>query len=171
MEFLLTAIFLLLEYGVGLSKNIFTLGNKMSQIAAFKHKNNLVGSAKIIFSGFALLLLAGCHTAGSLKAGDSGETFEVTNREYNEIWSAALITTSSQLTIIESNKDQGVIKAEKGVGLTTWGEVAGVFINPPQEGAEKYSVNVQSLKRSALQITGQNWTKTLVEGIKARLGL
>lgn len=55
--------------------------------------------------------------------------------------------------------------------MTTWGEVVGIFVHPTSKGAPVYTVEVESLKRSSLQITGQDWTATMISGIKAELGL
>jgi hypothetical protein len=54
--------------------------------------------------------------------------------------------------------------------MTTWGEVVGIFVRPTSNGAPVYTVEVQSLKRSRLQITGQDWTTTMISGIRAELG-
>ena len=89
---------------------------------------------------------------------------------YDQIWKAVVTTASRNLTIVESNKETGTLRAEKGAGLTTWGEVVGVFVRPSRNGAPVYTVEVQSLKRSKLQITGQDWTSTMISGIKAELG-
>jgi hypothetical protein len=54
--------------------------------------------------------------------------------------------------------------------MTTWGEVVGVFITPTAPTADAYTVEVQSLKRSRVQITGQDWEPSIIAGIKAELG-
>lgn len=113
--------------------------------------------------------LTACSTTSSLKAGSGGSTFEVRGDSYDEIWKAANRTASRSLTIVESNKETGTLKAEKGVGMATWGEVVGIFIRPPSNGAPVYTVEVQSLKRSKLQLTGQDWTMTMKSGILAEL--
>lgn len=51
------------------------------------------------------------------------------------------------------------------------GEVVGVFVRPSRPGSSAYTVDVQSLKRYRLQITGQDWELTIVQGIKAELGI
>lgn len=124
----------------------------------------------------AIMLLAsaalfGCATTDTLQPGTGGSTFEVRGKTYDEIWKAAVATTSRSLTIVESNKESGTIRAEKAAGLATWGEVVGVFIRPTTNGATVYTVEVQSLKRSRAQLTGQDWTVTIIAGIKAELGL
>lgn len=119
---------------------------------------------------FASVSLFGCATTDSLQAGTGGSTFEVRGKTYDEIWKAAVTTTSRSLTLVESNKETGTLRAEKGAGMSTWGEVVGVFIRPTTNGAPVYTVEVQSLKRLATQVTGQDWTVTIVSGIKAELG-
>lgn len=115
---------------------------------------------------------AGCATIGSLEPGTgAGTTITIENRAYDEIWHAAVRTASRSLTIVESDKPSGTIKAEKGAGASTLGEVVGIFIRPPQDGAATYTVEVQSLKRYQIQITGQDWTTTMIAGIQAELGL
>ena len=81
------------------------------------------------------------------------------------IWKAVVTVAGRSLTIVESDKSAGVLKAEKGVGLTTWGEVVGIYVRPATGGATAYTVEVQSLKRSRAQITGQDWTTTMVSGM------
>lgn len=116
------------------------------------------------------LWISGCATIDTLQPGAGGVTFEVRGKSYDEIWKAAVRTASRSLTIVESNKKTGTLRAEKGVGMTTWGEVVGIFIRPTNNDAPVYTVEVESLKRSQLQITGQDWTATMISGIKAELG-
>lgn len=118
----------------------------------------------------AVALLQGCATIDSPQPGAGGSTFEVRGKTYDEVWRAANATASRSLTIVESNKDTGTLRGEKGVGLTTWGEVVGIFIRPSSNGAPVYTVEVQSLKRSRIQLTGQDWTLTVISGMKAELG-
>ena len=116
----------------------------------------------------SVFLFSGCATIDSLQPG-GGSTFEVRGKPYDEVWNAAVRTASRSLTIVQGDKSSGMLKAEKGVGMATWGEVVGIFIRPTTSTAEFYSVEIQSLKRSRLQITGQDWTSTMATGIKAEL--
>lgn len=118
-----------------------------------------------------LLALAGCATTDSLQPGTGGSTFEVRGKSYDEVYRAAVRAVRSNLTLVESNKETGTIKAESRAGMSTLGEVVGVFIRPPQSGATVYVVEVQSLKRSRAQITGQDWTASVIAGIKAELDM
>lgn len=118
---------------------------------------------------FAALSISGCATINTLQPGTGGSTFEVRGKSYDEIWKAVVRTASQSLTIVESNKKTGTLKAEKGAGFATWGEVVGIFVRPTSNGAPVYTVEVQSLKRSRVQITGQDWTLTMISRIKAEL--
>lgn len=126
---------------------------------------------KRLIVALAILVLAACATTDSLQPGTGGSTFEVRGKSYDEIWKAVITVAGRSLTIVESDKSAGILKAEKGVGLTTWGEVVGIYVRPATGGAASYTVEVQSLKRSRAQITGQDWTTTMVSGIKAELGI
>lgn len=123
---------------------------------------------KIIYLLLTIILFTGCSTINTLDADKrDGTTFEVNDKTYDEVWAAAVVTMSRSLTIVVSEKENGILKAEKGAGLTTWGEVVGVFIT--SLGDDSYSVEVQSLKRSKVQITGQDWTNTIITGMKVEL--
>lgn len=126
---------------------------------------------RIILTVFLAFIATGCATTNSLQPGASGGTkFTVNNKTYDQVWKASVKTIgNNQLTIVEKSKENGVIKAEKGVGMATWGEVIGVFISPANKPSDKYTVEVQSFKRSRLQITGQDWTQSIVTGIETEL--
>ena len=117
------------------------------------------------------LLATGCATTDSPQAGNGGTKFEVRGKRYDDIWRAAVKVTSQQLSIVEHNTQTGTLRAEKGVRWSSWGEVVGVFVQPARAGAPVYTVEVQSMKRSRAQITGQDWTMTIVSGIKSELGI
>lgn len=125
----------------------------------------------VLLAAFVLVLasLSGCATIDTLQPGTGGSSFEVRGKTYDEIWKAIVRTASHSLTIVESNKETGTLRAEKGVGMATCGEVVGVFVRPISNGAPVYTIEVQSLKRSRFQLTGQDWTTTMIAGIKAEL--
>ena len=120
----------------------------------------------IIFS----LVAAGCATIDSLQPGGGGKTFEVRGKSYNVVWNAAVSAASHSFTIVENNKEEGNLRAEKGTELgTTCGEMLDIFIRPTTSDASVYTVEVQTVKRARLQITGQDWTSTIISEIKADL--
>ena len=125
---------------------------------------------KIILSLIiSLAAITSCSTTDSLKAGTGGSSFEIRGKTYDQIWKAVNRVASSTLSITESNKQTGTVKGEKSAGLTTWGEVAGIFVTPSTNGSPVYTIEIQSLKRSSLQLTGQDWVMTLKSGILAEL--
>ncbi len=115
------------------------------------------------------LCFSGCNTIDSVQPG-KGISFQVQGKTYDQVWKASVAVMSRQLTLVEDSKQRGFIRAEAAAGMTTWGEVVGVFITPTTPNAHSYNVEVVSLKRSAMQITGQDWTRTVITGIKAELG-
>lgn len=124
---------------------------------------------KIIWILLLVVVFTGCSTINTLEAGKGGKTFDVHGKTYDEVWAAAVVTASRSLTIVISEKEEGVLKAEKAAGMATWGEVVGIFISPGNSEGESYVVEVQSLKRSTLTITGQDWTNTIIAGMKVEL--
>ena len=117
----------------------------------------------------AILLFTACASTDDLQPGTGGQTFEIRGHSYEDIWRAAVRTISRNMVLVESNQEKGTLKAEVKPGVATWGEVVGVFIQPPRPGAERYVVEVQSLKRSRLQVSGQDWTAHVIEGMRSEL--
>ena len=111
------------------------------------------------------IFLTGCASINSLEPGN-GQRIFIKDHSYKEIWRAAVQAVGSSLTIVQTNEKMGVIKAEAPAGMTTWGEVVGVFITEYNDG---YYVEANSQKRSKLQITGQNWEKTVLSLIEVNL--
>ena len=118
-----------------------------------------------------VVLLVGCASTGDLRRGAGGSSFQVSGKSYDEVWNTAVEVVGRSLTIVESDKMAGTLKAEARAGAATWGEVVGVFISPLTPAAASYTVEVQSLKRMRTQVTGQDWEPAIVAGMKARLGL
>jgi len=117
-------------------------------------------------------LTSACATVGSLQPGSGGLTVEVRNKSYDEVWMASVSAMSNDdLSIVESDKSSGAIKSEAGVGLTTWGEVVGLFIRPTTPSAELYTVEVVSKKRMQTQITGSDWEPIVINNVKKELDI
>jgi hypothetical protein len=107
---------------------------------------------------------------GGLRPG-SGSVLEIREMSYDQVWNAVVKVAGEQLTVVETDKANGVLKAEGGIEWTSWGEVVGIFVTPAGTESDKYRVEVVSKKRSKLQITGTNWETPVIEGIKAELGI
>ena len=117
-----------------------------------------------------VLSIAGCARFTSLQPGKTGgTTLEIRDKTYDEVWNAVVVAANHGRTIIESNKDLGTLKAEKVKG-TTYGEIIGIWVQPTRDGAPVYTVLVQFLKRDPLQLTDEDWTESIISGIKTDLG-
>ncbi len=53
--------------------------------------------------------------------------------------------------------------------MTSGGEVVGIYISPPTQDSKTFTVEVVIKKQGQIQVTGHNWEKTIVEGMKAEL--
>ncbi len=94
---------------------------------------------------FLSLLLAACVSTDSLQSnGDFGDKYVVTGKSYDKIWRAATVAMSIDMIIVESHKPSGVIKSKVVNG--TAGKVVGFFIQPTDESAPQYKINIVSKK-------------------------
>ncbi len=114
-------------------------------------------------------LVLSCASIDSLQPG-GGMKFVAPNKNYDDVWKAAITVVTRNLVIVEADKENGVIKAEKRKGGPASGEIVGVFITRAQEG-RGYTIEVLSKKRFEIQLAAQNWERTIVEGMKAELGV
>jgi len=114
----------------------------------------------------AAIFLSGCATVGGLSPGQ-GRSTVINETSFATVWKAAMNCVSRNLTIVESDKEQGRIKAEHGVTGFSWGEVVGVFISRLGGGTSSIPVEVVSRKKMRTQITGPDWEPTIMECIKA----
>ena len=103
-----------------------------------------------------ILLLSGCATTGDTP--HPGATkIEVEGRSYDEVWDASrAVVRNEGLTIVESNKDTGVVKAEHRYSASLEKEIVGVYISPPTN-SDKYTIEVKTLKGSKFLPISYNW--------------
>jgi hypothetical protein len=118
----------------------------------------------------AILQLTGCTGIDSVRP-DTGEgsKFSVYLRSYDDIWNVALSVAGQRLTLVETDKRTGIIKAE--ALDSTFGETLGIFINPPREGEKRYVVEVLSLLKNRPQIPGQDAEPQVIRAIKTKLDI
>lgn len=127
-----------------------------------------------MMKAFSLILfismLGACATVEDLRPG-TGSVITIEGKTYEQIWKAAVKATNKNLTIVYNNKQRGEIRAEAAAKIASWGEVVGVFISPTTPTAAKYTVEVVSQKRSKLQLTGQNWERSILASMQVELDL
>ena len=117
------------------------------------------------FIAIVVLLLSGCATTGSLQPG-AGTKIVVEGKSYDKIWDTSVAAVNNQLTVVESNKDTGVIKAKsEWDGRRFSRELVGVFINPPTN-SDLNTVEVVSLHGQHDGNTGD----ALADELKLALG-
>jgi hypothetical protein len=118
----------------------------------------------------AALQLTACTGIDNVRP-DTGEgsKFAVYRRSYDEIWNAAVSVAGQRLTLVETDKHTGIIKAE--ALDSTFGETLGIFINPPREGEKRYVVEVLSLLKNRPQIPGQDAEPKVIDAIKTKLDI
>lgn len=128
----------------------------------------------------ALFTVAACAGKNDLGPGKTGQQFTIEGHSYNEVWNASLdavrnargaqsLEVDRHPSIDEKDKGKGVIKASTSLGLWSWGEVIGVFIDPAKD-AKKYTINVESRTTYAPSgITSNNWEDEIIAGIKHNL--
>jgi len=118
----------------------------------------------------AVLHLAGCTGIEAVRP-DTGEgsKFAVYRRSYDEVWDAAVSVAGQRLTLVESDKRAGTIRAE--ALDDTFGETLGIFISPPRDGEKRYVVEVLSLLKNRPQIPGKDAEPQVIAEIKTKLAI
>ena len=116
------------------------------------------------YIAIVLFLLSGCATTGTPPVLE----IPVEARSYDDIWDASIAVSRNEgLTVVESNKNTGVIKAEHRYGTGSEKQIIGIFIQPPAN-STFYTIEVKTLKGSrSLPIT-HNWDN-LAEALKRAL--
>jgi hypothetical protein len=118
----------------------------------------------------AVLLMPGCAGIDTIRPGtEESSKFTVYRRSYDEIWDAAVSVAGQRLTLVETDKRTGTIKAE--ALDSTFGETLGIFINPPRDGEKRYVVEVLSLLKNRPQIPGKDAEPEIIGKLKTKLDI
>jgi hypothetical protein len=118
----------------------------------------------------AVLQLTACAGIDTVRPGSGeGSKFTVYRRGYDEIWNAAVSVAGQRLTLVETDKGTGMIKAE--ALDSTFGEALGIFISPPRDGEKRYVVEVVSLLKNRPQIPGKDAEPQIIGEIKTKLDI
>jgi hypothetical protein len=117
-----------------------------------------------------VLQLTGCTGIDAVRPETGeGSKFAVYHKSYDEIWNAAVSVAGQRLTLVETDKPTGTIKAEALDG--TFGEVLGIFISPPRDGEKRYIVEVLSLLKNRPQIPGKDAEPQVIGEIRTKLAI
>jgi hypothetical protein len=124
----------------------------------------------IIVVLLVVMQLTGCTGIDNVRpATGEGSKFAVYRRSYDEVWDAAVSVAGQRLTLVETDKRTGTIKAEALDG--TFGELLGIFISPPRDGEKRYVVEVLSLLKNRPQIPGKDAEPQVISEIKTKLAI
>jgi hypothetical protein len=132
-----------------------------------------------LFSVLALAALAACAGTDDLGPGKTGKSFTVSGPSYDQVWNAALASVKEQtgdqsleveknLSVSKEDKATGSIVATTGMSVLSWGEVVGVYINPPHD-APSYRIDVESRTKLQTNFFANNWEDEIIAGIKTKL--
>lgn len=115
--------------------------------------------------------LIGCTTVSNISSG-GGRKFTVDGHTYQEVYNASVraVRSSRDLRLESSSETSGRIVASGEKSAFSWGEVVAVFITTNRF-TSSIDVEVVSKHRSTYQLTGPNYEREIVAGIKAELGL
>ena len=115
------------------------------------------------------LSVGACASSGNITPMD-GTTFKVTDRSYEQVWSAAVLTVTSLGSIKSMNRDKGEIRGfREGNGAWDFGNALGVFIDPNSDGARSFAVAVVGTQCDLLQLTGTDYTMRMKSTMLAHL--
>ncbi len=138
---------------------------------------NLIWAVVIFIAGCASaaapVAVAPVAVAPVVKADnpDSSEvSFTIHGKSYDEVWSEIERVAERNLTIVDSNKLFGTLKATRGVLMGPWGDVVIFSVKPPNSGAAEYSISLKSTNQPDSQLPTNDWAHTMVLKIKSDLG-
>jgi hypothetical protein len=118
----------------------------------------------LIFS----LLLHGCASIQGVKELEGQGTKKVFNAPYEKVWDAALkACQTSDIEIVESNKDKGLISAKTSVRATSWGENIAVWVKKVSE--IRTEVEVVSRKAGPALLFYYNWEEPILNNIEKQI--
>ena len=129
---------------------------------------NRHSATKVLTAALLSGLAVACTTTDSLQLSNGkGQSFLVSGRTYEQIWTAANEAMSTDMTVVESHKPSGVIKSRVVNG--TPGKVVGFFIQPTEERAPSYTVTIVSRKPLQTEFVDRDWEPSVWEDFKKAL--
>jgi hypothetical protein len=130
--------------------------------------NKALSDMKLLFIAVISMLLCACVSTDSLQPNSGkGASFAVTGKSYEQIWRAANVAMSTDMSITESHKPSGVIKSRVVKG--TAGKVVGFFITPTDENAPRYTITIVSKKPLQTEFVDRDWEPSVWEDFKQAL--
>ncbi len=116
-----------------------------------------------------LAMVGGCSTMADAKAAKGTGTVRVYERPYDVVWQAVLATVQDAgLRVASESKGDGLVLAEGGVGLFTWGENVAVYV---QDAGGRVRTRVEIINKRVLatNLTAYDWEGRLSRALDQRL--
>jgi hypothetical protein len=118
-----------------------------------------------VLCGLAWALSACGTSPDDLQPGQGrGKQFEVTGKNYDQVWRAALGAMARDMTIVEQDRSAGVIKSRVDTG-----KVVAIFIAPTAPRAERYTILLMSKKPMESRYIDRDFEPTVAEDFMRRL--
>jgi len=121
----------------------------------------------------AILLAAaghGCVSPESIGP-EQGATFIIDDRNYTEVWNAALQAVASVADIKSMDKAKGEVRALRSPTNWRGAEAIAVFILPTDEASRHFKVSVVSEHVLKTELVGKNFKGTIIGLMRAQLGM
>ena len=123
---------------------------------------------RVILSLLLSLLPAACTSTDALQLSNGkGRSFIVSGKNYEQIWRAANVVMGRDMRIVESHKPSGVIKSRVVNG--TPGKIVGLFIQPTDEHASKYTITIASQRPFQTEFLERDWEPSVWDDFKQAL--
>ena len=117
---------------------------------------------------FVCVLSSGCSTISDAKNAKGTGAFRVYDAPLEIVWSTVIdCINTSQLQLVNENREEGYILAQRGFSLDSYGEEVAVFVTALSE--KRTRVEIVSKKVLAANIFAPDWSKRLFEAIENRL--
>lgn len=116
----------------------------------------------------AMVTLAACTTSSDLSTSKADVAFTVEGYSYNQVWDAVIqglkdnyvgqgADIGKRLRISEENKATGVVIANSSASVFSWGELIGVYVEPPRD-APRHTVKIVTEGKAKYAIDSLHWT-------------
>lgn len=113
--------------------------------------------------------IAGCSSLADARAAKGSGTVRVYEKPYDVVWEAVLSAIkATHLQVASENKTEGLLLAQGGVGLFTWGENVAIYVEDVG-GRIRTRVEVINKRVLATNITAYDWEGRLSRAIDAQL--
>jgi hypothetical protein len=110
----------------------------------------------------SVLWVAGCGAVGGVQPG-AGSRTTITGFSYEAIWEAALHAAKGRFEVLESDRAQGIIRADHSTGVLS-GHTIAIFIRPTVD-AREYTVEAVAKEKFRSRSPGLAWERQVLQDV------